>query len=53
MGGVLGRTDVQNLPFEVVLEGLETFEGDFEGEWGEELGWVVQNRLFVFVSSFR
>jgi hypothetical protein len=41
VGGVFGGTDVEDFPFEIILERLETFEGDFEGEWGEELGWVV------------
>jgi hypothetical protein len=41
VGGVFGRADVEDFPFEIILEGLETFEGNFEGEWGEELGWVV------------
>lgn len=45
MRSVLGRADVQDLPLEVVLERLEAFEGDLEGEWGQELGGVVQDRL--------
>ena len=41
MGGVFGGSDVEDLPFEVVGEGLQAFEGYFEGEFGEEGGWVV------------
>ena len=59
MGGVLGRSNVEDFPFEIILEGLKTFECDFEREGGEEGGWVVQDSLstilccvmFLFVAS--
>ena len=47
MGGVLGRSNVEDFPFEIILEGLKTFECDFEGEGGEEGGWVVQDSLSI------
>lgn len=41
MGGVLSGTDVEDFPFKIVIEGLEAFEGDFEGKWREERGGVA------------
>ena len=47
MRGVLGRADVEDLPFEIVIQRLQAFEGDFEGKWGEELGGVVEDDLWI------
>mmetsp|Transcript_4263 Transcript_4263/g.11626 ORF Transcript_4263/g.11626 Transcript_4263/m.11626 type:complete len:246 (-) Transcript_4263:167-904(-) len=43
LGGVVRRTDVQDLPFEVVLQFLQAFKGDFELKGVLEIARIVEN----------